>query len=89
MARYYLGCGSWANRDWVGRLFSPQARPADFLRQYSAAFSAVEGNTTFHGLPTRATASRWKAETPEGFRFCFKFLCLKSTFYSIKNFTIC
>lgn len=73
MARYYLGCGSWANRDWVGRLFSLRARPGDFLRQYSSAFSAVEGNSTFYGLPSRATAVRWKSETPEGFRFCFKF----------------
>jgi uncharacterized protein YecE (DUF72 family) len=62
----------WANRDWVGRLFGATARPAQFLHHYSRHFDAVEGNTTFYGLPTAATVQRWAADTPASFRFVFK-----------------
>ena len=72
-APLYLGCPIWSNKAWVGELFSADAKPAEFLRQYSSVFNTVEGNTTFYGLPTEATVARWRAETPPGFRFAFKF----------------
>lgn len=70
---YYLGCPIWGNRDWIGELFSADARPRDFLEQYATVFSAVEGNSTFYGLPAAPTVERWRAQTPPSFRFCFKF----------------
>lgn len=73
LRRYHLGCPIWSNRDWVGELFSTDARPADFLAQYAAVFNTVEGNTTFYALPKAATVERWRAGTPSGFRFCCKF----------------
>lgn len=33
----------------------------------------VEGNSTFYALPSSAAGARWRDETPEHFRFCFKF----------------
>ena len=71
--RYYLGCGIWSKREWVGKLFSSQAKPEDYLREYASVFNAVEGNSTFYGLPTRETLQRWSSKTHEDFRFCFKF----------------
>lgn len=73
MKHYYLGCPVWANKAWVGEFFSKKARPADFLRQYSSVFNTVEGNSTFYGVPGHETFRRWRRETPENFRFCFKF----------------
>lgn len=70
---YYLGCPIWSNKDWVGELFTRDAKPKDFLKQYTSVFNTVEGNTTFYGLPAEATIGRWQQETPEGFRFAFKF----------------
>ena len=72
-ARYHLGCPVWSNRDWVGELFAPAAKPRDFLRQYSAVFDTVEGNNCFYGLPRPETVLRWRDEAASGFRFCFKF----------------
>ncbi|MEZ5599550.1 MAG: DUF72 domain-containing protein [Candidatus Competibacteraceae bacterium] len=72
-ARYHLGCPVWSNRDWVGELFAPAAKPGDFLRQYSAVFDTVEGNSCFYGLPKPETVLRWRDEAAPGFRFCFKF----------------
>lgn len=45
----------------------------DFLPQYARVFDTVEGNSTFYALPSPAAVARWRAETPDGFHFCFKF----------------
>ena len=63
----------WGHRQWVGRLFSTDASVTDFLAQYSSVFNAVEGNTTFYGLPSVTTVARWNEEAADNFRFCFKF----------------
>lgn len=68
-----LGCPVWAFDGWRGSLYSRNARRADFLPQYARVFGAVEGNSTFYGLPAEATVRRWADEAPPGFRFCFKF----------------
>jgi len=71
--QYYLGCPQWSNKQWVGELFTTDARPADFLQQYSSVFNTVEGNTTFYALPKSTTVEKWRDETPPAFKFCFKF----------------
>ena len=70
---FYLGCPIWAHKAWVGELFTPDAKAPDYLRQYASVFNTVEGNSTFYGLPSEATVERWLEDTPDGFRFCFKF----------------
>ena len=70
--RYALGCPVWGFKDWVGTLYSRDARPPDFLRQYSRVFNAVEGNSTFYSLPEATTVERWAVDAAPGFRFCFK-----------------
>lgn len=71
-AHYSLGCPIWAFRGWVGSLYRAGSRTDDWLAQYASVFGAVEGNGTFYGLPDAATVERWRASTPESFRFCFK-----------------
>lgn len=68
-----FGCPVWSNRDWVGDFFTANAKPSEFLRQYAAAFSTVEGNNCFYGLPKPEVVARWRDEVTSGFRFCFKF----------------
>ena len=67
-----LGLPFWSFEGWQGRLFTSDSRTGDFLKQYGRAFNAVEGNTTFYGVPSERTIARWRAETPAGVRFCFK-----------------
>jgi len=40
---------------------------------YSQHFSSVEGNNSFYGLPSVSSVKQWAEQTPEGFKFCFKF----------------
>lgn len=69
---FYLGCAVWGYKDWVGDFFPPRSKNADFLSLYSRRLTTVEGNTTFYATPKAEVVQRWAAETPEGFRFCFK-----------------
>lgn len=69
---FLIGCALWAYKGWLGELFPPSSRPADFLSLYSQRFTAVEGNTTFYSIPDAKTVARWATETPTGFQFCPK-----------------
>ena len=69
---FFLGCAVWAYKDWMGDLFPTGSRSADFLRLYSRRLTTVEGNTTFYAIPNPDVVERWAAETPPGFKFCFK-----------------
>ena len=68
-----IGCPVWACADWRGGLYTRAAERKDFLAQYSQVFDCVEGNSTFYALPSSSAVCRWRDETPETFRFCFKF----------------
>lgn len=69
---FYIGCAVWGYKDWVGDLFPPGSKSADFLSLYSRRLTTVEGNTTFYATPKEEVVQRWASETPESFRFCFK-----------------
>jgi uncharacterized protein YecE (DUF72 family) len=70
--RFFIGCPIWSYKEWVGTLFPPRTPAGEFLRIYSRKLSTVEGNTTFYSVPSAETVARWRAETPQGFRFCPK-----------------
>ncbi|HUG10246.1 MAG TPA: DUF72 domain-containing protein [Opitutaceae bacterium] len=70
---FYLGCPIWAHAGWPGRFYRSDAKRSDYLSQYASVFNAVEGNSTFYGLPSPESVARWAVEAPAGFRFCFKF----------------
>ncbi len=70
--RFHLGLPFWAFEGWQGGLYARDSRAADFLTQYSRAFNAVEGNTTFYAEPAAATVEKWRRESTADFRFCFK-----------------
>ncbi|WP_110877289.1 DUF72 domain-containing protein [Franconibacter helveticus] len=43
------------------------------LIKHARHFNCVEGNTTLYALPKAEIVERWKAQTTDAFRFCFKF----------------
>lgn len=55
----------WSHRAW------PKGRHA--LATYSTWCNAVEGNTTFYGVPSASTVATWATHAPADFRFVFKF----------------
>lgn len=62
----YLGLPQWSHPKWV-RLGITS------LEQYARHFNCVEGNTTLYALPKAEIVDRWRVQTDDNFRFCFKF----------------
>ena len=69
----YLGCSVWGLKEWVGGFFPSGTPSGEFLHTYSRRLNMVEGNTTLYAMPQPDLMRRWRDDTPEGFRFCFKF----------------
>lgn len=70
---FYLGCPVWNCAEWGGEVYPVGSKRSDYLHWYSRTFNTVEGNSTFYGLPTRETATRWAEQAAVGFRFALKF----------------
>jgi uncharacterized protein YecE (DUF72 family) len=62
----------WAHAPWQGPYLSAGLGRSEQLRAYATWCNAVEGNTTFYGVPAVATICSWAEEAPAGFRFVFK-----------------
>ena len=62
----------WAHRAWQGRFLPKGLGRGEALSAYATWCTAVEGNTTFYGLPSADTVATWADAAPEGFRFVFK-----------------
>lgn len=68
----HIGCGSWADPEYVGLLF-PKSLPSKArLSGYAKWFDRVELNASYHHLPTPETMRGWSAQTPAGFIFDVK-----------------
>ena len=62
----------WAYRAWHGHPLPSGLGRDEQLAAYAAWCNAVEGNTTFYGLPSATTVAAWAEQAPAGFRFVFK-----------------
>lgn len=54
---YRLGLPIWAYPKWKGVYFEDSP---SMLSSYASVFNAVEGNTTFYGVPSSANVSAWR-----------------------------
>jgi uncharacterized protein YecE (DUF72 family) len=73
LQKIYVGCPSWNNQEWVGKVYPERAQPRDFLKFYARQFSAIELNSTFSRIPSVSQVETWRNATPVGFKFCPKF----------------
>jgi uncharacterized protein YecE (DUF72 family) len=67
-----LGTQGWNYDAWVGPLYPPGTRAADFLATYAQAFGTVEVDSTFYAIPGAKTVRAWAARVPNGFEFALK-----------------
>jgi uncharacterized protein YecE (DUF72 family) len=72
--RFYIGCAKWGRKDWVGKIYPPKTKEADFLNHYAKHFNSIELNATFYRMPRAALTSGWKSKVGPDFRFCPKFV---------------
>ncbi len=67
----YIGTSGWNYDEWRDAFYQETPK-REWLGFCARIFSAVEINATFYRLQRRETFRRWRAATPEGFRFALK-----------------
>lgn len=70
----FVGCAKWGRPDWVGKIYPPKTKAADFLQHYARHFNCIELNATYYRMPTKAQIKTWRSKVGEGFKFCPKFV---------------
>ncbi len=69
----YLGCPTWGNKDWVGKIYPLKTPAKDFLKHYAQSYNTVEVSSTHYSLPAKETITKWRNSVGPDFRFCPKF----------------
>ena len=72
----FIGCAKWGRKEWVGMIYPPKTKDANFLDEYLKHFNSIELNAIFYGMPKKEQIRIWrdkaKAVRPD-FKFCPKF----------------
>src|ERR1700712_4672104 len=71
----HVGCAKWGRKEWIGQIYPPKTKDANFLDEYVKHFDCIELNATFYNTYPPETIAKWKqkADTRPGFKFCPKF----------------
>src|SRR5919108_2191812 len=67
-----VGTSSWADEGFVRHWYPKGLAARDRLAWYAERFEAVELNSSFYAIPSRANVERWAETTPDGFSFDVK-----------------
>lgn len=85
MTAVHIGTMGWSYDFWKGRLYSKDAKPSDYLMEYSKHFNTVEADNTFYRVPSETTLSAWEEQTPGKFLFALKFPRMITHIRKLKN----
>ena len=83
----HVGCAKWGRKEWVGKIYPPKTKDANFLDEYVKHFNCIELNATFYQTYGPETIGKWKqkADVTPGFKFCPKFSQSISHIRRLKN----
>ncbi len=82
-----VGCAKWGRKEWLGKIYPPKTKDANFLDEYVKHFDCIELNATFYNVYPPETIAKWKdkaAPNPD-FKFCPKFSQSISHIRRLKN----
>ena len=80
-----VGCAKWGRKDWIGTIYPPKTKEADFLPLYAKQFNCIELNATFYKMPSVAQTATWAAKVSPGFQFSPKFPNLITHMRRLRN----
>lgn len=83
----HVGCAKWGRKEWLGKIYPPKTKDANFLDEYVKHFDSIELNATFYNVYPPETIARWKekAAVNPHFKFCPKFSQSISHIRRLKN----
>jgi uncharacterized protein YecE (DUF72 family) len=70
--RLQIGTSGWTYPSWRGPFYPPGLPQRRWLAYYASAFTCVEINGSFYGLPKETTFRSWGEAVPAGFSFAVK-----------------
>ena len=68
-----IGTSGYQYDHWQPVFYPDQMPKKSWFGHYADSFNTVEINNTFYQLPTEKTFDRWRAQTPNGFRYALKY----------------
>jgi uncharacterized protein YecE (DUF72 family) len=68
----HIGTSGWSYKGWKGLYYPQKLATTRWLEFYAQDFGTTEINSSFYGLPSQETASKWMNKVPPGFLFCPK-----------------
>ena len=68
----YIGTSGFSYEDWKGAFYPEDIDKKSMLEYYSQRFQAVEINSTYYTIPSRATFVSLARRTPQDFKFSVK-----------------
>ncbi len=73
--KVYVGCVTWGSKNWVGEVYPPGTKEAQFWEAYARQFNCMELNATFYQVYPEETIAKWKERVAVNseFLFCPKF----------------
>ncbi|CAM4225433.1 Uncharacterized conserved protein YecE, DUF72 family [Pedobacter westerhofensis] len=88
-ASVYVGCAKWGRPEWVGFLFPPKTKAANFLNEYARQFNSIELNAAYYKIPSKENVHKWTEQAAEHrdnhFLFCPKFPISISHYKKLKG----
>jgi uncharacterized protein YecE (DUF72 family) len=83
----HVGCAKWGRKEWLGKIYPPKTKDANFLDEYVKHFDCIELNATFYNIYGPEMIAKWKAKADDtpGFKFCPKFSQNISHIRRLKN----
>lgn len=76
-AKVFIGCAKWGRKEWVGLIYPPKTKEADFLDEYAKHFNSIELNAVYYQVPSVESVRKWRKQASDNaageFLFCPKF----------------
>lgn len=69
---FYIGAPSWANKEWIEKIYPPKTKAVDYLKYYAENFNSIELNTSHYRIPSEDKVKKWLQQIPKKFLFCPK-----------------
>jgi uncharacterized protein YecE (DUF72 family) len=68
----YVGCAKWGRKEWVGKIYPPKTKDAQFLDEYVKHYNSIELNAT-HYRVSAPDIKKWNSKVgSKDFLFCPK-----------------
>ena len=68
----FVGTSGYSYKEWKGKFYPREIKPADMLKFYAEHFATVEINNTFYRMPEKDLVRSWMKEVPGSFKFALK-----------------